>query len=79
VDRPSVLARFQPPGRAAVVEAFPESSSGFRLSLLVAGLVLLAAAVVANRFVPGRGHEYERAEERAEDRPGGEPSPALEF
>jgi hypothetical protein len=75
-----VLAGLQPGQRAAVVEAFRESfMSGFRLSLLVAGLVLLAAAVVANRFVPGRGHEHERAEERAEDRPGGEPSPALEF
>lgn len=28
--------------------------SGFRLALIVAGLALLTAAVVANRFIPGR-------------------------
>jgi EmrB/QacA subfamily drug resistance transporter len=77
---PSVLAGLPPGQRAAVVEAFRQSfMSGFRLSLVVAGAVLLAAAVVANRFVPGRGHELERAEERAAGRPGGEPTPALEF
>jgi len=38
-----------------VVAAFRESwMSGFRVSLVVAGLVLLVAAVVANRFIPGR-------------------------
>ena len=30
--------------------------SGFHLALLIAGLVLLTAAVVANRFIPGRAH-----------------------
>ena len=28
--------------------------SGFRLALLVAGVVLLVAALIANRFIPGR-------------------------
>ena len=28
--------------------------SGFRVALLVAGAVLLLAALVANRFIPGR-------------------------
>jgi predicted MFS family arabinose efflux permease len=35
--------------------AFREAyMSGFHLALLIAGLVLLTAAVVANRFIPGR-------------------------
>ncbi len=33
--------------------------SGFRLALLIAALVLLTAAVVANRFIPGRVHAEE--------------------
>ena len=33
--------------------------SGFRISLVVAGVVLLVAAVVANRFIPGRAHARE--------------------
>lgn len=33
--------------------------SGFHLALLIAGLVLLTAAVVANRFIPGRAHADE--------------------
>ena len=32
---------------------------GFHLSLLIAGLILLTAAVVANRFIPGRAHADE--------------------
>jgi EmrB/QacA subfamily drug resistance transporter len=40
--------------------AFQESyMSGFHLALLIAGLVLLTAAVVANRFIPGRAHADE--------------------
>jgi len=33
--------------------------SGFHLALLIAGLILLTAAVVANRFIPGRAHAEE--------------------
>jgi MFS family permease len=33
--------------------------SGFHLALLIAGLVLLTAALVANRFIPGRAHADE--------------------
>ena len=33
--------------------------SGFHLALLIAGLVLLTAAVVANRLIPGRAHADE--------------------
>ena len=33
--------------------------SGFHLALLIAALVLLTAAVVANRFIPGRAHADE--------------------
>ena len=57
---PSLLAGLPPEQRGAVVAAFRESwMSGFRVSLLVAGLVLLVAAVVANRFIPGRAHARE--------------------
>jgi EmrB/QacA subfamily drug resistance transporter len=41
---------------AAFREAY---MSGFHLALLIAGLVLLTAAVVANRFIPGRAHADE--------------------
>ena len=40
--------------------------SGFRLSLFVAGVVLLVAAVVANRLIPGRAP---RARYAAVERP----------
>jgi len=44
-----------PQQAAAVGKAFGDAFlSGFRLALLVAGLALLAAAIVANRFIPGR-------------------------
>jgi MFS family permease len=33
--------------------------SGFHLAVLIAGLILLSAAVVANRFIPGREHARE--------------------
>jgi hypothetical protein len=40
--------------------AFRESyMSGFHLAILIAALVLLSAAVVANRFIPGRAHADE--------------------
>jgi EmrB/QacA subfamily drug resistance transporter len=40
--------------------AFREAyMSGFHLALLIAGLILLTAAVVANRFIPGRAHADE--------------------
>jgi EmrB/QacA subfamily drug resistance transporter len=41
---------------AAFQEAY---MSGFHLALLIAGLILLTAAVVANRFIPGRAHADE--------------------
>jgi hypothetical protein len=57
---PSQLAGLSPEQQGAVVAAFRDSwMSGFRVSLLVAGLVLLVAAVVANRFIPGRAHARE--------------------
>jgi EmrB/QacA subfamily drug resistance transporter len=43
---------------AAVGQAFGDAfMSGFRLALLVAGLALLSAALIANRFIPGREAE----------------------
>jgi MFS transporter, DHA2 family, integral membrane protein len=44
------------PGQGAAVRtAFGDAfMSGFRVALLVAGCVLLVAAFVANRFIPGR-------------------------
>jgi EmrB/QacA subfamily drug resistance transporter len=43
--------------------------SGFHLALLIAGLVLLTAAVVANRFIPGRAHADQiHAEAASRDR-----------
>ena len=45
----------RPDQAAAVGRAFGDAfMSGFRLALIAAGLALLAAAVVANRFIPGR-------------------------
>ena len=52
---PALLAGLTPQQQAGVVEAYRLSfMSGFRISLMVGGLVLLIAAVVANRFIPGR-------------------------
>lgn len=57
---PGLLERLPPGQRGAVVEAFRESfMSGFRLAVIVGGLVLLVAALVANRFIPGRAHARE--------------------
>jgi hypothetical protein len=64
---PSLLSGLPPEEQAAVFQAFRESfMSGFRLSLVVGGLVLLVAAIVANRFIPGRGaaREMHAARER---------------
>ncbi|MCI0632643.1 MAG: MFS transporter [Actinobacteria bacterium] len=65
---PSLLAGLQPGQRTAVVDAFRQSfMSGFRLSLMVGGFALLLAAVIANRFIPGRAHAAEvRRAARAE-------------
>jgi EmrB/QacA subfamily drug resistance transporter len=42
------------------LRAFQEAyMSGFHLALLIAALFLMAAAVVANRFIPGRAHAEE--------------------
>jgi EmrB/QacA subfamily drug resistance transporter len=60
---PSQLAELPVDQSAAVVAAFRDSwMIGFRVSLVVAGLVLLVAAVVANRFIPGRAHAREVTE-----------------
>ena len=52
--RPVRARRSCPPEQqGAVAHAFRESfAGGFRVSLLVGGIVLLVAAVVANRFIP---------------------------
>jgi EmrB/QacA subfamily drug resistance transporter len=57
---PSQLAGLPSEQQGAVIAAFRDSwMSGFRISLVVAGLVLLIAAVIANRFIPGRAHARE--------------------
>ncbi|MDQ4109222.1 MAG: MFS transporter [Actinomycetota bacterium] len=62
---------FVSPGELTAVGLTPEQTqgfaaafreaymSGFHLAVLIAGLVLLTAAVVANRFIPGRAHAEE--------------------
>ena len=51
---PALLGGLAPGQRVAVLEGFRQSfMSGFRLSLLIGSAVLLAAAIVANRFIPG--------------------------
>jgi EmrB/QacA subfamily drug resistance transporter len=53
-----------PDQQAAVKTAFGDAfMSGFHIALLVAGAVLLVAAVVANRFIPGREAVPARAPE----------------
>jgi len=52
---PSVLAGLSPAQVAGVQQAFASSfMDGFHVALIVGGAVLLVAAVVANRFIPGR-------------------------
>jgi EmrB/QacA subfamily drug resistance transporter len=69
---PAALSGLSPEQQGAVVQAFRESfMSGFRLSLMLGGIVLLMAAVIANRFIPGRAHAHEvRRSARS-----GEPAP----
>lgn len=69
---PKTLAGLPPEQAGAVAGAFRSAFlSGFRVSLLVGGLVLLLAAVIANRFIPGG------APARVEVEPVGEPMPAV--
>jgi hypothetical protein len=57
---PAALAGMSPEQQGAVAQAFRDSfMSGFRLSLMFGGIVLLVAAVIANRFIPGRAHAQE--------------------
>jgi hypothetical protein len=53
--------------------------SGFRLSLIVGGAVLLVASLVANRFIPGRGLVHLPEVEAGAGERQVEPAPALEF
>jgi EmrB/QacA subfamily drug resistance transporter len=55
---------------AGFVTAFQDAyMSGFHLALFIAGLVLLTAAVVANRFIPGREHAREIRADAEASRP----------
>jgi EmrB/QacA subfamily drug resistance transporter len=52
---PSVLQGLTPAQAAGVQQAFGQAfMSGFHTALFVAGAVLVVAAVVANRYIPGR-------------------------
>jgi EmrB/QacA subfamily drug resistance transporter len=76
---PALLRTLSPEQRAAVAEAFRQSfMSGFRASLFIGGLVLLAAAFVANRFIPGRAAAREMHAARGREI-SGEAAPAMEF
>jgi EmrB/QacA subfamily drug resistance transporter len=60
---PALLAGLSPEQQGTVAQAFRTSfMDGFRVSLLVGGLVLLVAAVVANRFIPGRASVHREVE-----------------
>ncbi|HZB78271.1 MAG TPA: MFS transporter [Actinomycetota bacterium] len=49
-----------PEQTAGFAAAFREAyMSGFHLAVLIAGAILLTAAVIANRFIPGRAHAEE--------------------
>jgi EmrB/QacA subfamily drug resistance transporter len=75
---PAVLRGLTPEQKGAVFQAFRESFlSGFRLSLIVGGAVLLVAALVANRFIPGRTAHVEEMSRHGAREPVGEP--AMEF
>jgi EmrB/QacA subfamily drug resistance transporter len=77
---PGLLTRLGVPRgqQLAVFQAFRESFlTGFRLSLLVGGGVLLLAAIVANRFIPGRTAHVEEMARHTAPEPVAEP--ALEF
>ena len=59
---PSVLKGLSPAQVTQVVHAYGQSfMDGFHVALLVGGLVLAGAAIVANRFIPGRHTEHVRA------------------
>jgi len=76
---PELLRTLSPEQRAAVAEAFRQSfMSGFRVSLFLGGLVLLAGAFVANRFIPGRAAAREMHAARGRE-VSGEATPAMEF
>ena len=61
-----------PDQQAAVGKAFGDAfMSGFQMALIVAGCVLLLAAVVANRFIPGRESEAIHGAPAAEPIPAG--------
>ncbi|MFN8234261.1 MAG: MFS transporter, partial [Actinomycetota bacterium] len=52
---PTVLQGLTPQQAAGVFHAYAQSfMDGFHVALLVGGLVLVVAAVAANRFIPGR-------------------------
>jgi MFS family permease len=75
---PELLRTLSPEQRAAVAEAFRQSfMSGFRVSLFLGGLVLLAGAFVANRFIPGRDAAREMHAARGREA-GTAPAVALE-
>jgi EmrB/QacA subfamily drug resistance transporter len=60
---PSLLGALPPERVAQIHTAFNDAFlSGFRVALLVAAVVLFLAAVVANRFIPGRAHQGVHAE-----------------
>jgi EmrB/QacA subfamily drug resistance transporter len=76
---PALLRTLSPEQRAAVAEAFRQSfMNGFRASLFIGGLVLLVAAFVANRFIPGRAAAREMHAARGRE-VSGEAAPAMEF
>ena len=65
---PSLLKTLPPAQALAVRSAYAESfMGGFHTALTVAALVLLAAAVVANRFIPG--HDAVPQEQEQERQP----------
>jgi EmrB/QacA subfamily drug resistance transporter len=70
-----VLDGLAPATGRAVGAAFREAFlSGFRVSLMVGGLVLLVAAAVAGRFIPGQAPQSEH--EHLAERPAEEPATA---
>jgi EmrB/QacA subfamily drug resistance transporter len=56
---PSVLQGLSPDQAASVVNAYGQAfMSGFHVALFVGGLILVASAIVAYRFIPGRHAEH---------------------
>ncbi len=59
---PSIVANLPPAKQLAVQQAFGSSFlDGFHLAVLIAGLVLLAGAVIAWRFIPSGAPQREQA------------------